>query len=97
VLGWIIFSIIGYLYKIVPFLWWTHRYSKKIGQENVPTLKQMMNEKWTVAQCILFTVSLAGVVIALTVSSLPLFYVAQGAMTLFSLLFAGTILSVFWK
>jgi hypothetical protein len=97
VLGWIIFSIIGYLYKIVPFLWWTHRYSKKIGQENVPTLKQMMNEKWTVAQCILFTVSLAGVVIALTVSSLPLFYVAQGAMTLFPLLFAGTILSVFWK
>lgn len=24
---WIAFSIIGYLYKIVPFLWWTHKYS----------------------------------------------------------------------
>jgi hypothetical protein len=97
ILGWIMLSIIGYLYKIVPFLWWTHRYSKKIGQENVPTLKQMMNEKWTVVQCVLFIISVIGVMTALAVSSLPLFYVAQGAMTLFSLLFAGTILSVFWK
>jgi hypothetical protein len=97
VLGWIMFSIIGYLYKIVPFLWWTHRYSKKIGQENVPTLKQMINEKWTIVQCLLFTVSLAGVVIALTVSSLPLFYAAQSAMTLFSLFFASTMISVLWK
>jgi hypothetical protein len=97
VLGWIMFSIIGYLYKIVPFLWWTHRYSKKIGQENVPTLKQMMNEKWTVVQCVLFIISVIGVVTALTVSSLTIFYAAQGALTLFSLLFAGTILSVLWK
>ncbi|OQP04320.1 hypothetical protein IC801_01920 [Geobacillus sp. 44B] len=97
VFGWIMFSIIGYLYKIVPFLWWTHRYSKKIGQENVPTLKQMINEKWTIVQCILFTVSLVGVVIALTVSSLPLFYAAQSAMTLFSLFFASTMISVLWK
>jgi hypothetical protein len=97
VLGWIMFSIIGYLYKIVPFLWWTHRYSKKIGQENVPTLKQMINEKWTIIQCLLFTVSLVGMVIALTVSSLPLFYAAQSAMTLFSFFFACTIISVLWK
>lgn len=97
VFGWIMFSIIGYLYKIVPFLWWTHRYSKKIGQENVPTLKQMINEKWTIVQCILFTVSLVGVVIALTVSSLPLFYAAQSIMTLFSLFFASTMISVLWK
>lgn len=97
VFGWIMFSIIGYLYKIVPFLWWTHRYNKKIGQENVTTLKQMINEKWTIVQCILFTVSLVGVVIALTVSSLPLFYAAQSAMTLFSLFFASTMISVLWK
>lgn len=96
-LGWIMLSIIGYLYKIVPFLWWTHRYSKKIGKENVPTLKQMMNENWTTVQCALFIVSAAGVTIALAISSLPLFYIAQGAMTLFSLLFAGTIISVLRK
>lgn len=96
-LGWIMLSIIGYLYKIVPFLWWTHRYSKKIGKENVPTLKQMVNENWTAVQCALFTISAIGVTIALTVSNLPLFYIAQGAMTLFSLLFVGTVISVLRK
>ncbi len=95
--GWIILSIIGYLYKIVPFLWWTHRYSKKIGKENVPTLKQMMNEKWTVVQCSLFVASFIGVVFALIVSSLSLFYIAQGGMVLFSLLFASSIISVLFK
>jgi hypothetical protein len=97
IFGWIFLSIIGYLYKIVPFLWWTHRYSKKIGKENVPTLKQMMNEKWTVLQCYLFIISLIGVVCAFIVSSLPLFYIAQGVMVLFSLLFACSIISVLLK
>ena len=36
IMGWIIFSILGYLYKIVPFLWWTHKFSNKIGQEIRP-------------------------------------------------------------
>lgn len=96
-LGWIMLSIIGYLYKIVPFLWWTHRYSKKIGKENVPTLKQMVHENWAAVQCALFTISAIGVTIALAVSNLPLFYIAQGAMTLFSLLFVGTVISVLRK
>lgn len=95
--GWIILSIIGYLYKIVPFLWWTHRYSKKIGKENVPTLKQMINEKWIVFSFGLFLVSLIGVILALVISNLPLFYIAQSGMIAFSLLLAGTIISVLWK
>ncbi|WP_241736819.1 hypothetical protein [Anoxybacillus flavithermus] len=89
--------IYSYLYKIVPFLWWTHRYSQKIGKENVPTLKQMINEKCTVFTCGLFLVSFIGVILALIVSSLPLFYVAQGGMVAFSLLFAGTIIAVLRK
>ncbi|MEH6995439.1 hypothetical protein V7075_22550, partial [Neobacillus drentensis] len=42
---WIVLSITGYLYKIVPFLWWTFKYSKEIGKNAVPSLKDMMNEK----------------------------------------------------
>src|SRR5690625_5874123 len=38
IIGWIIFSILGYLYKIVPVLWLTHKYSEKMGKEKVPTL-----------------------------------------------------------
>jgi hypothetical protein len=45
---WIVLSILGYLYKIVPFLWWTHKYSKDIGKQSVPALKDMLNEKLAV-------------------------------------------------
>lgn len=42
---WIVLSILGYLFKIVPFLWWTDKYSDKVGKENVPMLKDMVDEK----------------------------------------------------
>src|SRR5690606_29135864 len=45
---WIACSILGYLYKIIPFLWWTHKYSKLIGKRDVPTLKQMIDEKMAI-------------------------------------------------
>ena len=57
---WIIFSMLGYLYKIVPFLVWTHKYSEKVGKEKVPTLKEMMNEKLGANLYLLFTISILG-------------------------------------
>ncbi len=36
--------IIGQMYKIIPFLVWYHKYSSKVGVENVPMLKDMFNE-----------------------------------------------------
>jgi len=36
--------IVGQMYKIVPFLIWYHKYSSKVGIENVPMLKDMFNE-----------------------------------------------------
>jgi hypothetical protein len=58
---WIVLSILGYLYKIVPFLWWTHKYSKHVGKQNVPALKDLMNEKLalkllTIFICACFTI-----------------------------------------
>lgn len=37
--------IVGQMYKIVPFLVWYHKFSSKVGLENVPMLKEMFNEK----------------------------------------------------
>lgn len=48
-LGWLSQTIIGYAYKIVPFLVWNERYSDKVGREPVPLLKDMIDEpmvKW---------------------------------------------------
>jgi hypothetical protein len=49
IIGWISLVIFGYLFKIIPFLWWTYKYGERAGQKGVPLLKDMMNEqrgKW---------------------------------------------------
>ena len=64
-LFWIVLSIMGYLFKIVPFLWWTHKYSKEIGKQAVPSLKDMMNEKIVVP---LFTIFILAVLICVSIN-----------------------------
>ncbi|MFC4559294.1 hypothetical protein ACFO3D_13930 [Virgibacillus kekensis] len=96
VMGWIIFSILGYLYKIVPFLWWTHKYSDKIGKEKVPTLKEMINEKHAVILFTMFVISLVGLTGSglLYIGALVLFF--QGLLALTSLLYALSIIRVLY-
>src|SRR5690625_3908058 len=53
---WIIFSILGYLNKIVPVLWWTHKYAEQIGKEKVPTLQEMTNEQLNTILFLLFII-----------------------------------------
>lgn len=42
-LGWIVLTVMGYSYKIVPFLVWTKRFGKKIGREKTPTIAELLN------------------------------------------------------
>ncbi len=39
--GWLGLTTLGQLYKIVPFLVWTHRFAPKMGKEKVPLLKDL--------------------------------------------------------
>lgn len=43
-LGFVGLVVTGMLYKILPFLVWTHRYAKRAGKEKVPLLKEMLPE-----------------------------------------------------
>jgi len=43
--GWVGFTILGYLSKIVPFLWWTHKYGPKVGKEPVPSLADLLKDR----------------------------------------------------
>jgi len=43
--GWVSFMIICYLSKIVPFLWWTHKYGKHAGQPGTPLMSDLLSEK----------------------------------------------------
>lgn len=59
--GFLLLVITGMLYKILPFLVWLHRYSDQVGKTQVPTLKDMFNEKtadlamWLFTSGIVFT------------------------------------------
>lgn len=43
-LGWISVTIIGMMYKIIPFLIWHHRYSDLVGLRSVPAATQLLGE-----------------------------------------------------
>ncbi|MBB3111160.1 hypothetical protein FHS18_003228 [Paenibacillus phyllosphaerae] len=44
--GWVSLTILGYLSKIVPFLWWTHKYGPRAGQPNVPVMSSLISESF---------------------------------------------------
>jgi len=39
--GWLGLTTLGQLYKIMPFLVWSHRFAPKMGRERVPLLQDM--------------------------------------------------------
>ncbi|TDL76940.1 hypothetical protein E2R56_01810 [Rhodococcus qingshengii] len=94
---WIVLSITGYLYKIVPFLWWTFKYSKEIGKNAVPSLKDMMNEKIVVPLFTLFVVSVLSVFFSILFKSILLFNIGQFVLSIVFIIIALSILSVLKK
>ena len=92
--AWIAFSIIGYLYKIVPFLWWTHKYSKEIGKKKVPALKDMMDEKMALPLFLIFTAGTTLLLLSFMIKLMPIFYVGQGLIVMGTVLFSYIIAKV---
>jgi hypothetical protein len=96
-IAWIAFSIIGYLYKIVPFLWWTHKYSKEIGKQKVPSLKEMMDEKMVLPLFFMYTAGVCFLVSSFAAKWMYLFYLGQGLLLIAATLFSMTIAKVLRK
>ncbi len=96
IMGWVIASILGYLYKIIPFLWWTYKYSERIGKEKVPTLKEMINEKASVILFTLFIISIIGLTIGGLYSIGIVVFLFQGLLTITSVLYAISVLKIFF-
>lgn len=94
---WIAFSIIGYLYKIVPFLWWTHKYSQSIGKKNVPSMKEMINERLALPLFIIFIVGVIFATIGIVTKGTIFFFTGQVLTTIASIIFGWAILAVLKK
>ena len=94
---WVVLSIMGYLYKIVPFLWWTYKYSKEIGKKSVPSLKDMMNEKIVVPLFSLFVIAVFAVFFSIVFETILIFNIGQFVLSLVFILIAISILKVIKK
>ena len=71
--GWLGQSIIGYLYKIVPFLVWQTRYGPQVGREQVPLMRELVHERWAWLSWWLINGGLLGVILSVLFSwSVPL-------------------------
>ncbi|MBX5449223.1 hypothetical protein [Thermogemmatispora sp.] len=44
-IGWTGQSVVGYLYKIVPFLVWHSRYGPLVGHQKVPLMRELVHER----------------------------------------------------
>ncbi|MUK90597.1 hypothetical protein GMD78_19760 [Ornithinibacillus sp. L9] len=94
IMGWIIFSILGYLNKIVPVLWWTYKYSEKIGKEKVPLLKDLINEKANIVLFSLFIISVVGLTLGALAQYGLVVVLFQGILTIASLLYTISIIRI---
>ncbi|WP_426446191.1 hypothetical protein ACP26L_21385 [Paenibacillus sp. S-38] len=95
--GWVAMTILGYLSKIIPFLWWTHKYGPQAGRPNVPMMNELINERhagWGLggmAAGLLVTMTGTGLHEALVTAS------GVSLLSLCSLLYMGLIVRVFAK
>jgi len=81
--GWAAMIVHGMLGRIVPFLVWFHRFSKRVGLEPVPSMKQLLPDRFPRVGFVLHAATLALGVVA----------VASGAAALARATGAGLVLT----
>lgn len=93
--GWVYLTIIGYLSKIVPFLWWTFQYGNQVGKNKVPLLSEMIQEKKLKRALYVVGFAFLGTVPGIVTSSTFLFQAGFLLFSLSSLYAISTIGNVF--
>jgi uncharacterized membrane protein YiaA len=89
------FVVFGTLYHVVPFIVWVHRYSDRLGFEDVPMVDDLYDHRIATADSVALTLAY-GLLVSTqwleTPDSTPLF---AGALALLgTLLFAGNLVAV---
>lgn len=75
---WVSFTVLGYVSKIVPFLWWTHKYGKQAGRSGTPVLADLLDERKANLGLTLILCANMTVLIGLVIGS-PIVIAAGGA------------------
>lgn len=94
--GWLGQSTIGYLYKIVPFLIWSHRYGPLVGRQHVPLMREMIHERWAWISWWLINLSLPVMIGAALWRQVIALQIASSGLALGLLLAASNLSLVAW-
>jgi len=95
--GWVSFTILGYASKIVPFLWWTHKYGKRAGKPGTPVMADLLSEMMTnvgLASIAALSLLLLG---GLAAGSPGLISIAGSALSVLSIAYIALISLVFTR
>lgn len=93
--GWIGVTILGYLSKIVPFLWWTFCFGDRVGKEEVPSLHNMIDENKVFYRLLFVCLAIVVLGIGIVLQFALLTLVAQISLGIFIVYYFIHILAVF--
>lgn len=89
-------SIIGYLYKIVPFLMWHTRYAPQIGKTKVPLMRDLIDNRAALATFWLINLGLPAAALAATFARVAALQVTGVALGLGLAIAAVNIVHACW-
>ncbi|NGQ93964.1 hypothetical protein G3578_02095 [Brevibacillus sp. SYP-B805] len=95
--GWVALTILGYLSKIVPFLWWTHKYGPRVGKGTIPTMADLLEDRYVAYVLTAVAASLLLLIIGLGLGSDVWIIWSGAALSLFSLAYVCLIARVFTR
>lgn len=62
ILGWFVPSILSYLSRIIPFLWWAHRYRTKEEKKAAVLLSDMLPERRLTVELVWYLLGIVGMI-----------------------------------
>lgn len=92
---WVSFMVLCYASKIVPFLWWTHKYGKLVGKPGTPVMADLLNDRKANLGLILIACSNLAVLAGIALDSPVMIAVCGTIFSLVSLAYISLIALVF--
>jgi hypothetical protein len=95
--GFVAMTMLAYLSKIVPFLWWTHKYGPQVGKRKIPTMSDLIDDRHVRIGLSLIAVSLILLVAGIGTGYLPLVTVGGILLSLSSIGYMSLVAKVFLR
>jgi hypothetical protein len=95
--GWVALTVLAYLSKIVPFLWWTHKYGPRIGKGKIPTMSDLIQDRLVHIGLTFISLALFVLLAGLSIDLNWLTSIGGTALSLGSLAYISLIALVFTK